>query len=307
VFLLDSELSCPDILLAMAHAHCIPTVRLRYDPNAKSFAPELSGAVRWKSPAELESSFKDLLENYLSVFATASGDKEDIQAIGTAKTISRQTVLWDPADGPGLIAFVFPDDSYVSDRVDGVMRTREDLGKSRVASDALCREIYNRIKLERFYYNFEPVLSDPKVQKIRSPEELGTVKSGTCVDLACFFASMLEAAHERPVLIVVGRGAFRHALAGYFTPDAVAGPSRTGLGDIRGSIRRGELVIFEATGAVEAIQQPVVAAETAAERKEGGRMLDYQTAKTAANRLLSEPEIELIQFVDVCETRRARG
>jgi hypothetical protein len=96
VFLLDRGLSCPDILLAMAHAHCIPTVRLRYDPDAKSCDPELSGAVRWKSPTELQSSFKGLLENYLSVFATASGDKERIQEIGHSKDDFPTTWLLGP-------------------------------------------------------------------------------------------------------------------------------------------------------------------------------------------------------------------
>jgi hypothetical protein len=57
------------------------------------------------------------------------------------------------------------------------MRTWQSPGKGRIASDSLCREIYDRIKRERFYYTFEPVLSDSKVQKIRTPEEIGTVKS----------------------------------------------------------------------------------------------------------------------------------
>src|SRR5262249_36456515 len=69
VFVLGKELSYPDMLLAMAHAHCIPSVRLRYDPDAGSCAPELSGAVRWRSVPELVSSFDALLQNYQSAFS----------------------------------------------------------------------------------------------------------------------------------------------------------------------------------------------------------------------------------------------
>ena len=308
VFLLDKDLSCPDVLLAMAHAHCIPTVRLRYDPQSESSAPELSGAIRWKSPADLKSSFSDLLENYLSVFATASGDEQALQSIGTTKSISAPPGIWDPRNGSGLLDFVLPDDRFVSDRVKGVMRMLDIPKGSRESSDAVCRLIYDRIKQDRFYYTFEPVLSDPTMQKIRRPQQIGTDSSGTCIDLACFFASMLEAAHENPVLIVIGIGRFRHAVAGYFTPDAIKWTSTIHLGDVRLAIRRGELVVFEATGAVEAIQSVVVAAETELERKEGGRMLDYQTAKQAATRLLTTTnDVELIHFIDVSAERRARS
>ena len=46
-----------------------------------------------------------------------------------------------------------------------------------------------------------------------------------------------------------------------------------------------------------------VAAETEAERKEGGDMLDYRTAKSAAARLL-DSDIELQHFIDVRRMRQ---
>ena len=75
------------------------------------------------------------------------------------------------------------------------------------------------------------------------------------------------------------------------------------LGALRGAVRRGELVLFETTGAVE-VRGRTVAAETEAERKEGSDMLDYRTAKSAAARLL-ESDIELQHFIDVRRMRQS--
>jgi hypothetical protein len=69
-------------------------------------------------------------------------------------------------------------------------------------------------------------------------------------------------------------------------------------------LRRGELVLFETTGAVEA-REGTVAAETEMERREGGYMLDYQTAKNAGIRLMHD-NIELQHFVDVRQLRQLR-
>jgi len=79
---------------------------------------------------------------------------------------------------------------------------------------------------------------------------------------------------------------------------------QTTLGELRGSLKRGEIVLFEATGAVTA--HKTVAAETDAERQEGDRRLDYRTAKNVGERLLFEPGIELRHFVDVSEIRGRR-
>jgi hypothetical protein len=65
------------------------------------------------------------------------------------------------------------------------------------------------------------------------------------------------------------------------------------------------LVLFETTGAVE-VRGRTVAAETDAERREGGDMLDYRTAKDAATRLILETDIELQHFVDVRQLRQLR-
>jgi hypothetical protein len=96
-----------------------------------------------------------------------------------------------------------------------------------------------------------------------------------------------------------------HAVAGYITPDAVLGAAAMTLGDLRGSAARGEIVLFETTGAVTA--HKTVGAETEPERREGDSLLDYRTAKNVANRLLFEDGIELRHFVDVPQARRRRA
>jgi hypothetical protein len=304
VFVLGRDLSYSDVLLAMTYALAIPSVQLRHDPDSESHAPALSGAVRWKTMQELVSSFGDLLQNYQSVFATASG-KEGIQRLATPQQISQALNAWDPNDGPALIEHIVPDDSYVSDRVDGVTRALPDVETGRVRSDSVCRNLYDRIKKDRFYYTFEPVLKDPRVQGIRSPKKIDALNCGTCIDFACLFASLLEAAHERPVVVVVSTGRGAHAVAGYIAPDAVRGAPRMTLGDLRGSLKRGEIVLFETTGAVTAHR--TIGAESEAERKEGDGLLDYRTAKNAGDRLCFEDGVELRHFVDVTQERRRRN
>jgi hypothetical protein len=175
--------------------------------------------------------------------------------------------------------------------------------EGRLRSDAVCGDLYNRIRRDRFYYTYEPVLSDPRFQKIRTPREISTLNCGTCIDFACLFSSLLEAAHERPVVIVVQWLGGAHAVAGYLTPDAVLSDGAMALGDLRAAIRRGELEVFETTGAVEAHGR-VVGAETLEERKEGNSTLDYKTAKLAARRLLLEGDVDLRHFVNVRQARR---
>lgn len=304
VFILSRELSYLDLQLAMAHAHCIPSVRLRYDPDAKSTEPELSGVVRCKNAPELATAFQYLFQNYQSAFVTASG-RSALQELATTRQISGGAIKdWNLGDGPALAQHVVPGDSYVSDRVEGVMRMLVTTTTGRVREDAICRALYDRIKKEDFYYTFEPVLTKPNVQGIRTPAAIGTARGGTCIDLVCFFASLLEAAHERPVLVVVETGRGAHAVAGYLTEDAVPSTLPMVLGDLRGALKRGEIVVFETTGAVAAKLRPTVGAETAAERKEGKEMLDYQTAKIAAERLVFQDDIKLKYFIDVVRTRQ---
>ena len=302
VFVLGKELSYSDLYLAMAHAHCIPSVRLRHDPGATSADPELSGVVRWTSSSDLKPQFLKVFQNYLSAFEQPSSEG-DLQRLATPTSGGDE---WDPNDGPGLLAHIRPEESYVSDRVIGVMRGIEGVDASRTHSDQVCRGLYDRIKRDRFYYTFEPVSSQPVVQRIRSPAEIDALNCGTCLDFACLFASLLEAAHQQPVIVVTRSLRGAHAVTGYLAPDAVTWNASPRIGDIRAALKRGELVLFETTGAIE-VRDRTVAAETEAERREGGGdMLDYRTAKDAATRLMLETDIELQHFVDVRQLRQLR-
>jgi hypothetical protein len=301
VFTLGKDLSYSDLYLAMAHAHCIPSVRLRHDPGATSADPELSGVVRWTSSADLRPQFLKVFQNYLSAFGQPSGEG-DLQRLATPTSGGGE---WDPNDGPGLLAHIRPENSYVSDRVTGVMRGIDGGDPSRTHSDQVCRGLYDRIRRDRFYYTVEPVTSQPIVQRIRTPTEIDALNCGTCLDFACLFASLLEAAHEQPVIVVTRSARDAHAVTGYLAPDAVTWDAPPRIGDIRAALKRGELVLFETTGAVE-VRGRTVAAETDAERKEGGDMLDYRTAKNAATRLILGTDIELQHFVDVRQLRQLR-
>src|SRR5262249_48696044 len=103
------------------------------------------------------------------------------------------------------------------------------------------------------------------------------------------------------IVVRTPRGA--HAVAAYMTDDAVLPETSVTIGDLRGAMNRGEIVVFETTGAVEA-RGRTVGAETEQERKEGNSMLDYRTAKSAAQRLLVTNDIELKHFIDVQQLRR---
>jgi hypothetical protein len=300
VFVLGVNLAYADILLAMAHAHCIPSVLLRHDPESTSTDPGLSGVVRWSTPEKLKPAFLKLFQNYQSAFANPTREA-DLAQLAAPTSLSLKE--WDPTDGRGLVVHIRPDDTYISDRVDGVMRLLAATQDGRVRSDSVCSDLYERIKRDRFYYTFEPVLTKPNVQKIRTPKEIDALNCGTCIDFACLFASLLEAAHEQPVVVVVGWAGRAHAMAGYVAPDAVFGQLAMTLGELRGFVGRGEIVLFETTGAVEA-RGRVVGGETMNERKEGNDMLAWATAKNAAKRLLMEKDIELKHFVDVQRVRR---
>ncbi len=299
VFVLGNELSYSDLYLAMAHAHCIPSVRLRHDPGATNADPELSGVVRWNSSYDLKPQFLKVFQNYLSAFERPSSE-EDLQRVATPISGGGN---WDPNDGPGLLVHIWPENSYVSDRVIGVMRSIDDADPSRTHSDHVCRALYDRVKQDHFYYTLEPVTSHPIVQLIRTPTEIDALNCGTCLDFACLFASLLEAAHEQPVIVITRSSRGAHALTGYLAPDAVTWDSPPRTGDIRAALKRGELTLFETTGAVE-VRGGTVAAETGAERKEGGDMLDYRTAKNAATRLILESDIELQHFVNIRQLRQ---
>jgi hypothetical protein len=47
VFILGDRLSYANVVLGMAHAHCIPSVRLRFDRRSTDARPDVTGLIRW--------------------------------------------------------------------------------------------------------------------------------------------------------------------------------------------------------------------------------------------------------------------
>ena len=52
-------------------------------------------------------------------------------------------------------------------------------------------------------------------QAIWQAREFDANNSATFIDLACLFASLLEAAYQRSVIVVLEAPGFAHAVAGY--------------------------------------------------------------------------------------------
>ena len=139
-------------------------------------------------------------------------------------------------------------------------------------------------------------------QKIRTPTQIETHRTATCLDLACLFAALLEAAQQRPMIALLKGPNFRHALAGYCALNEPVWSNST-IGDLRRALEFGDAVFFETTGAVEA-QEPV-GAETTQNRRD--KLLDFSTAKTAAIKMITRNDIQLEYLLDVDASRHPSG
>jgi len=311
VFLLGEGLSFANLVLAMAHAQCIPSIRFQYDPRADGKGPDLSGLLRWKSTSGLIEQFKVQLHyfrrSYVLPLERSSSASEAARATATTEWHATGRNAWDPRDGPALVAHVRPDEPFVADRVSAVSTDIGGFaaGRDRSFANDVCRRLYEEIRRRRYYYELEPRSMLSEVQMIRTPNDVDAHRCGTCLDLACLFASLVEAAHLRALIVIVGNGDFAHALAGYFAPDEVSWDRPPLLGELRAAVHRQDAVLFEATGAVEA-EKPV-AGETEQERRAGAKTLDFTIAKEAAERVLARGDIEMRHVIDVGALRQRRG
>ena len=127
-------------------------------------------------------------------------------------------------------------------------------------------------------------------------------RTANCLDLACLFAAVLEAARQAPIIEIVDRPTYSHALIG------VRGPSEPvwvspGRGDLVRAMTLGDVVFFDPTGAVEA-EEPV-AAETKEERQD--KLLDFSVARLSAERLLINPDSNVRHIIDIEGERGISG
>jgi hypothetical protein len=224
--------------------------------------------------------------------------------LGTMEWRARDENNWSVEDGPALAGHVHPDYVFVRDEVDRVRaQLNKALGKviGREGSMELCHLLYDGVRRHRFGYETEQRTGIVGTQRIRTPKQITAHKTATCIDVACLFASLLEAAGQNPLIVVLEGPAFAHALVGYRVLGEPVWDTGT-IGDLRGAHARRDAVLFEATGAIEA--DAPVGAETAEERR--GKLLDFMDATTAAARMLASSDVALKHFVDV-RALRERG
>ena len=305
VFLLDARVSYADVIMGMAHAHSIPSIRLQYDPKAEECRPALSGRLPWSQCTDLLRAFSEQFDSFRSGLVEAvslaeeSSATEAVRAIGTTKWEPAPEQLWDISEGSSLRNHVKPLHPFVLDQIDRVNRM---LGSTLAARSGrgkeleVCMALYRGLAHLHLAYEFEPQSTVPGRQAVRTPADIVNSKAATCIDLSCLFGSLLTAAGLRPLAVVLDGKRYAHALAGYRAPHAPDWSGEPSLGDIRAALDLGDLVLFEATGAAES-EQPV-GAETAEERREGGRMLDFMTSRAAAERLIRS-DVKLRFAVDL--------
>jgi hypothetical protein len=309
VFLLGNRISDAHIALAMAHADCIPSVRLQYDAQATDSSPSLSGVIHWSTPEDMLAEFAQQVASYEKGLvspvdiARASNPTDAARSVGTMDWGARDDNKWSVEDGPALVRHVHPDFAFVRDEVDRVRaQLDKPLGRvdGREGSREICNLLYDGVRRHRFGYETEQRTDTVGIQMIRTAKQIATHKTATCIDVACLFASMLEAAGQNPLIVVVTGSEFSHALAGYRVRGEPAWENRN-IGDLRGALARRDAVLFEPTGAIEA--DTPVGAETARERS--GKLIAFADAITAANRMLTKGDVNLKHFVDVRAVRES--
>ena len=309
VFLLGRELSEAHIALAMAMAHAIPSVRMQHELEPVDPSPSVTGLIRWHSQDEMVIEFDRQLRGYLDglvrpvELARATTAPDAARAIGTMKWQARPDNEWDVRDGPALAAHVVPEHRFVKDEV---ARARAELNRAlggitdRAGSFELCNVLYDGLRRHRFAYEWEAPTSAAGLQAIRTPTQIMTHRTATCLDIACLFASLLEAAQQLPLVVVLEGEGFAHAMAGYRVRNAPVWDNDT-IGDLRGAVTLGDAVLVEVTGVTEA--DTPVGAETGGERRD--KLLTFVDAQAAGTRMLRRADVTLRHFVDISAVRVA--
>jgi hypothetical protein len=305
VFLLGPRPAQAQLALAMAYAHCIPSLRLLHDPAATTTEPTLYGGISWKNEADLLVAFGHQIESFrggmvqpLEMARDEGSAAAVVRQLGTTRWTADKQQLWTMTDGPGLVRHVSTADSLVQDEITRAQRLdRKAFGQAagRERDFLVCRALYDQFKRHRFVYEIEAREGTPAgMQKIRTPALIAQSSAATCLDMACLFAAMLEAAGLNPLLLLLSVGTASHAVVGYRASYEPPWPDQT-LGVVRHACSAGDAVIFEATGAVEA--DSAVTEEERDERHD--KLLDYMAAQDVAVRLLQRADTRLVYLLDV--------
>lgn len=309
VFLLGERLSDVHLALAMAYAHFIPVLRLQHDKTAPDCSPTMQGTIRWHSEPDLLVEFRRQLgafrRGFVEPVEMARGENETaaLRTMGTGLWEASDANLWDSRDGPALVKHVAVKEGTVQDAVNRARRLAQAAHSGLTGRERdfdLSRVLYDELKSRRYAYEIEPQTGTRAgVQAIRWPLQIANGKAATCIDLACLFAALFEAAGLQALIVVVRTATMAHALPGYRAEGEPAWEQPT-LGDLRRAVTAGDAVFLEGTGAVEA-DSPVTA-EEGNSRVE--KLLDFLSARDVAERLIQRQDLELVHFVDV---RKLRG
>ncbi len=140
------------------------------------------------------------------------------------RILARNQWAFDPAFGTLLAAFVQPNHPTVNE----ILASAGKILKNRTGSSSLegyqsgaeratqiGQAIFEALQAEGIRY-INPPASFESAQKIRPIDQVLAEKQGTCVDLACAYASCLEQAGLHPLIWIVPG----HAFAGFFTEEA---------------------------------------------------------------------------------------
>jgi hypothetical protein len=307
VCMLGERLSYAHVVLAMAHAHFVPTIRLQYLPGTAETEVSVNGIIAWSESDRMCAEFKRQFESFRRGLISPLESESAVQAvesIGAMDWKAAEGEIWDPSDGPALARHVATGDAFIEDQVNRIAKeagTTPGFDLSRPTSQDLCRRLYARVKSFGFSYGLEPPPYSEHQQKIRPPKKIVDHKTATCIDLACLFAALLETSRQCPVIVVLDKPGAAHALAGYRALDEPPWHRQISLGDLRGALDVGDVLLFEATGVV-ASDKPV-GAETEVQRRD--KFIDFDDAKEAARQMLAQPNVRIRYILDVQAVRTA--
>jgi hypothetical protein len=296
IFLLDQKAGLTDVALATAHARCVPSIRLQYQPQINIFDPHPSGRVPWSNPDNLASVFLEQLTRFRTglvetvSLARETTAEDALRQLGTTEWEPTSEHLWDPHDGPGLIKHVKPGHILIRDMVSRVRNALKS-GLVSIESYEICLHLYSEVRRQRFAYELEQKSLAEGKQAIRTVSDVFRVKAATCLDMACIFASLLVCGNLTAVMLILDCATYSHALVGYQAPSGVLWDGNPDIGKIRGAISLDDLIVFEPTGAVESERR--VAGETDEDRRVGGKMLDFTTSTEVAKKLIMSPDTKL--------------
>jgi hypothetical protein len=304
VFMLGERVSYAHVLLGMAYAHFVPTIRLQYQTSAVETQVSVGGMIVWNAVDQMCTEFKRQFESFRRgliapiQMAKSGSSASAIESLGTMQWDAAEENIWDPTDGQSLLRHIATHDAFVEDQANRISKetgAQPGQDRSRATSQDVCRRLYSRIKSLGYSYGLEPPPYTERRQKIRPPKLIVEHKTATCIDLACLFAALLESARQSPLVVVLDMPGAAHALAGYRAHDEPPWKANKGLGDLRGACDVGDILLFEATGAVAS--DKLVGAETDTQRRD--KFIDFDDAKDAARQMLSKSDVKIRYILDV--------